>query len=509
MVLGSDALEGRAPGTRGGDRAAAYLAAELAALGLKPLGDDGGYLQQVPLLGSMPLPGCRLTISSLGEDRALVLGDDYLLATTGEQTLIPRPTPMVFVGYGIVAPEFDYNDYADVDVRGKVVAFLEGEPISTDAGYFAGEERTVYAALETKIRTALARGAVGSVELPRPERDEVWWEMQRRAYSFEHVTASAAVPRHLAVVLHPDRVATLFEDALYDLEIVLEMERRSALRSFHLPVQLAFDGEFATRSFLSPNVVAALDGTDPGLRSSYVVVSAHYDHLGRGPAEDGDEIYNGVVDNALGVAGALELARVLSGMERRPRRSLIFLFSTAEEEGNLGTTYFLEHASVTPPEMVANINIDGLAFLDGFASVVGIGGELSGLGGLLKRAVRPLGLEVTATDEVLWSHEAFVRSDQVAFAEAGVPSVIVAEGLSWKHASREEALRQLAIWFETRYHRPTDDLDQPLDLEAARQHCQAVLALVWAVADTARAPEWRPGAPYAYQRLLSLADDGR
>lgn len=509
VVLGSDALEGRAPGTRGGERAAGYIAGELRRIGLRPMGDDGGYLQQVPLLGSRPLPGCRLTLSKLGESELLTLGEDYLLVTTGEQTLVPRLTPVVFAGYGIVAPEYDYNDYADLDVRGKVVAFLEGEPPSTDPEYFSGVGSSVYAAVETKVRIALARGAVASVVLPSASRDDDWWAGQRRAYGFEHITSASAVPRHLVLILHPGRVAELFAEALFDYEAVLRSEAGSALRGFHLPVQLAFSGEFLTRSFLSPNVVALLDGGDRRLRDEHVVISAHYDHLGLGPPKGGDVVYNGVVDNALGVAGALEMARVLSDLDRRPRRPLLFVFPTAEEAGNLGTSYFLEHAPVAPPRMVANINVDGLAFLDTFTTVVGIGGELSDLGGLLEDAVRPLGLEVTPVGEVMWSHEAFARSDQAAFAEAGVPSILVVEGLSWRHASRDEARRRLGTWFETRYHDPADDLQQPLDLEASRQHCQAVLALVWTTAEVRDAPQWHPGVPYAYERLLSLAGHER
>ena len=509
VVLGSDALEGRAPGTRGGDRAAGYIAGELRRIGLRPMGDQGGYLQQVPLLGSRPLPGCRLTLSWLGEEEVLTLGEDYLLVTTGEQTLVPRLTPVVFAGYGIAAPEHDYDDYADLDVRGKVVAFLEGEPSSTDPEYFSGPGSSVYAAVETKVRIALARGAVGSIVLPSASRDQDWWAGQRRMYSFEHVTSASGLPRHLVLILNPDRVPGLFTDALFDYETVLRSEAGSALRGFHLPVQLAFRGDFQTRSFLSPNVVALLDGADPRMRDQHVVVSAHYDHLGLGPPEGHDVVYNGVVDNALGVAGALEMARVLADLDRRPRRPLLFVFPTGEEAGNLGTRYFLEHPSVAPAQMVANINVDGLAFLDTFTTVVGIGGELSDLGGLLKDAVRPLGLEVTPGDEVMWSHEAFARSDQAAFAEAGVPSILVVEGLGWRHAGRDEARRRLGIWFETRYHGPGDDLQQPMELEASRQHCRAVLALIWTVAQARDAPQWHPGVPYAYQRLLSLAGHGR
>lgn len=509
MVLGSDALEGRAAGSRGGDRAAAYLADELGRLGLEPFGDDGGFLQQVPLSGSRPLPDSRLVISSLGEERALVLGRDYLLVTTGEQTLLPRSTPVVFVGFGIIAPEFDYNDYADVDVRGKVVVFLEGEPSSDDPDYFGGEGQSVYSAVETKIRIALSRGAVGSVLVPAEPGGSLEWARRRRIYAFEHVTPASSVPRHLSLMLHPSLAPELFAEALYDYPTVLQMTRTHTLRSFHLPVQLAFVGDFETRSFLAPNVLGVIRGSDRRLRDTYVVVSAHYDHLGIGPAVNGDTVYNGVVDNALGVAGVLEIARVVSEMDRAPRRSLLFLFTTAEEEGNLGSAFFLDHPPVPLPDLVADINVDGLAFLEPFNDVVGIGGELSDLGELLTRAVRPLGLEVTDADDIMFGHEAFARSDQAAFAERGVPAILVTEGLDWQSTDSAAAVHRMWQWFETRYHTPADDLDQPLDFEASRQLCGAILALVMTVADAPGTPEWRPGSSYAYERLLSLAGHER
>ncbi len=508
VVLGSDTFEGRAAGSRGGDRAAAYLAAELARLGVEPIGDDGGFLQQVPLSGSRPLPGSRLVISSLGEEQVLVLGRDYLLVTTGEQTLLPRPTPLVFVGYGIIAPEFDYNDYADVDVCGKVVVFLEGEPSSDDPDYFGGGERSVYSAVETKIRIALSRGAVGSVLVPAGG-SSTEWARRRRSYAFEHVTPASSVPRHLSLILHPSLASGLFAEALYDYPAVLEMERTHTVRSFHLPVQIEFVGDFETRSFLAPNVLGVIRGSDRRLRDTFVVVSAHYDHLGIGPPEDGDAVYNGVVDNALGVAGVLEIARVVASVDPAPRRSVIVLFTTAEEEGNLGSSFFLDHPPAPLPDLVADINVDGLAFFEPFDDVVGIGGELSDLGELLGQAARPLGLEVAATDDTMWGHEAFVRSDQSAFADRGVPSILVSEGLRWRSTEVDEAAWRMATWFATRYHTPKDDLEQPLDFEASRQLCQAILALVLVVADAPRAPEWRPGVPYAYERLLSLAGHER
>ena len=504
VVLGGDALEGRAPGSRGGQLAASYIAEELEKLGLEPLGDDGSFFQQVPLVGSTPLPESRLTVSALGKHTALTLGKDYLLHTTGAQTWLPRPTPMVFVGYGIVAPEFDYNDYADVDVRGKVAVFFAGEPASDDPDYFAGRDPTVYSAVESKVRIALSRGAVASVLVPG---GGVGWARLQREYAFEHLSLAASVPSHLAILLHPAVAETLFDDALFDFDQVQSMERRQVLRSFHLPASLSFEGSFHVRSFLAANVVGRIPGSGAKLGRESVAVSAHYDHLGLGPPVAGDPIYNGVIDNAIGCAAQLELARVLAAAPERSRRSIIVLFTTAEEGGNLGARYFLDHPPVRLSTMVANINIDGLAFNDEFSDVVGVGAELSDLGGMLGTAAAARGLDVGRVTELASGREAFERSDQAVFAEAGVPAMLVNEGLSWRNTPRVEAAAQTMRWFAERYHTPFDDLTQPLDFEAARQHAALIANLIQVVANSPLAPEWRPGVPYAYRRLLTIAEE--
>jgi hypothetical protein len=506
-VLASDAFEGRFPGTRGGDRAADYLSRTLEAMGLEALGDDGTYYQRVPLHGATPLPSSRLELWSLGQSRRLELGEDYLLFTTGDQTTIAGRVPLVFVGYGIVAPEFDYNDYHDVEVRGKVVVYLAGEPPSDDPDYFAGADPTVYAAPETKKRIALSRGARGSLLIPRVRGDTAAaWERTRRQFVLEDLTLPYAVPGHLSAVLHPESPAWLFHDSLYDADQVATMEATNTLRSFHLPMSLRFQGEFHTRDVLSSNVVAIRRGWDPKLADSYVVVSAHYDHLGVDLELEGDQIYNGAVDNALGTAGALELARILAAPEMIPRRSVIFVFTTAEEEGLLGARYFLDHPPVPLSKIVANINVDGLAFHDSFNDLVGIGAELSSLGEMLETAAENIGLEVTRPPAEVWSAEAYGRSDQLAFAEAGIPAILVNEGFSWHNANRDQALRRSLEWFQNTYHTPADDLGQPLNFGAARLHLGAILTLLREATESTKPPRWRPGVPYAYQRLLSLAE---
>lgn len=507
-VLGSDAMEGRAPGTRGGQRAARYLVDQLRAAGVRPLDDNGVYRQRVPLHGTTPLPASRFQMLNLGEERTLELGRDYLLATAGSQTLIPRPVPMVFVGYGIVAPEFDYNDYADVDVRGKTVVFLSGEPDSNDPSFFGGAAPTVYSRLETKQKIALARGAVGSLLIPPIGPDvDADWQRSRRTYAFENLSLAYSLPEHLCAVLHPEVAAWLLGDALYDLQSVLAMAASGTLRSFHLPVEMSFVGRFRMRDTVASNLMAVRLGADPALRDRFVVVSAHYDHLGIGPEIDGDRIYNGVVDNALGVACTVEMARQLGQSRPAPRRSVVVLLTTAEEAGLLGARTFLEHPPMPPSHMVAAVNVDGLAFLGAFNDLVAIGGGLSDLAARLEWAIKPLGLTVSRPPDAIWNHAAYARGDQLAFAEAGVPSVLVLEGFDWPGRSREDAIAAALAWMSDRYHSPRDDLEQPLDFDAAAVHCNAILSFVEQLASSPTEPEWHPGSPYAYERLLSLASD--
>jgi hypothetical protein len=506
VVLGSDGLAGRFPGTSGGNRAASYLVDELRRIGLASPWSHGRLQQMVPLHGSTAQPESEMVVSNLGEARRLQLGTDYLLYTGGDQTEIPRPAPTVFVGYGIVAPEFDYSDYADVDVRGRVVVYLPGEPASDDPRFFAGQRATVYSAAETKRRIALSRGAVGSFLLPMVDgaAAEAWARL-RRDFAFEHMSLAYAIPSHLSGIFHPDLAGWLFSSALYDWTSVREMERTGTVRSFHLPVQLAFDGHFQSRDVMSPNVVARLEGRDPMLRDTAIVVSAHYDHLGIGPVMEGDSIYNGVIDNAIGVAGVLEIARVLAELDPPPRRSVIFLFSTAEEEGLLGSRYFLDRPPIRLSRMAANINVDGLAFNAAFDDVIGVGADLSSLGDVLAEVVSALGLEIGEVSQELWSSESFSRSDQAAFAERGVPSLLVNEGFSWRGSSRAEAERRTMWWLHSVYHSPKDDLDQKISWHAARQHTGLLAALILRLADSREDPQWHPQVPYAYERALSRA----
>jgi hypothetical protein len=506
FYLGDDALEGRAAGSAGGESSARYIAASLAQAGLLPLRTDGSFFQPVPLHGTQLEAGSELFLVSECGSGPLKHGDDYLLYTGGLGTLIPQAVPLVFAGYGIVAPEFDYNDYQDLDVAGKVVVVLSGEPDSNDPRHFAGRQPTVYATAEAKQRLALSRGARGTLivssVLEPPWRN---WEYWRPQFALETIGLAYSVPRHLGARLHLDVADRLFCGAPFNLEAVHGMERNHTLRSFPLAASVRFRGGFQERDFVSDNVLAWLPGADPELRKSYVIVSAHYDHLGVDPKVRGDAIYNGVVDNALGVAGVLEMARALASGPR-PRRSVVFLLTTAEEQGLLGASHYLEHPAVPIHRTIANLNVEGLAHHDTFKDVVGVGAELSSLGQSLRRVAERQGLSVSEAPLVLQQTDAFAFSDQAAFAEAGIPALLVKEGFRWSRLDPDQALDRFLEWGRTRYHQPSDDLKQPLDFAGSRQHAQLLFELLLDLANDTRGPVWRPGRPEALAQLRARAE---
>jgi len=505
--LAADDLCGRGTGDPGGDAAADFLAGKMAEAGLLPAGEGGTYFQPVPMHGGRPLPDGRLEIHLPDTTLSLAVGGDFLLYTTGAATIVPEPAPLVFAGYGIVAPEYDYNDYQNVQAEGAIVVMLSGEPPSNDPDYFAGEAPTLHSHPEWKQRTAIARGARGTILIPvaREGGGEPWAD-RRRDFSFEHVTLLQDVPRGLDVLLRPENAPLLFRHAWYSWEEIREMDRASAIRSFPLHVEASFRSDFRERDFVARNVIGRIEGRDPLLKDSHVLLSAHYDHLGVGPPLDGDSIYNGMVDNALGCAALLEIARVLGESERPPLRSVVFLLVTGEEKGLLGSRHYCAHPAVPLSSTIAAINVDGLAITDTFDDVVGIGAGLSTLGAHLRRAADRLGLAVSPIPPFFLAGEAFTRSDQLAFALAGVPSILVMEGTRYRNLGPERGTARFLTWGFTRYHTPFDDADQPIHRPAMLLHCGIVLALAGELANTYTPPQWLPGSEYVTARLRTLAE---
>jgi len=506
-VLGSDSLQGRGAGTPGGRLAAEYIAHQLASYGLIPMGDNRSYFQSIPMHGSYPLPTSQLKIHSNDGDIDLRLKDDYLLYKSGAQTYIPRPQQLVFVGYGIIAPEYDYNDYQSLDVDGKIVVFLSGEPPSEDSTYFDGPYPTIYSYPESKQRIAISRGASGSILIPRlTDLVHEPWPQWIQTFSFEDVTLAYAVTANLSIALNPSAAEILFQNAPFTWRQVCQLEKSNAMLSFPLAVSLSFKGEFVEREFLDRNIVGFLEGRTKRPNDSYLLLSAHYDHLGIGEPAHGDSIYNGVGDNALGVSALLELGRAFSLLPEKPLHTIIFLFTAGEEKGLLGSNYYIDHPIAPLYKTIADVNIDGLSMFEKFLDVVGVGQEFSTLSDLLHRVAASQGLKVSPLPSQFLAMESFARSDQIAFAQAGIPSILIAEGLLYENATPQQALDRMVHWTETYYHTPGDDLNQDINYEAAQQHCRFLFSFCHTLAHETNQPQWNSGTPYIIAWLRSIAE---
>lgn len=492
--LADDLLEGRDTGSRGHRLANRYVAAQFEAAGLEGAGEGGGFEQRVSLLTSQPVEEqCLLRLTREGRSTDLTYGRDYVLQAQFLAADVEVEAPVVFVGHGIVAPGLGQDDYAGIDVKGKIVAVLFGAPAR-----FPSEQRAHYGWPRLKAATAAERGAVGMLVLRRPDSEQIFpWAKVRsssRHTAMKTVDAAGVVQgvvpaMRVAGVLGDDGVKALFEGSPKSFSDVLKEQDEGRGRPLELPVR----AQAHTVSRLAPiedaNVVARLPGSDPRLRDEYVVLSAHLDHLGIGEPSDGDSIYNGAYDNASGVAALLEAARVLADAKPRPRRSVLFLAVTGEERGLLGSEHFAEHPTVKGT-LVADVNLDGLMMLYPPADVVAYGAEHSSLGRVVQRAAAMAGLSLSPDP---WPEQGlFVRSDQYSFVRQGVPSVFMVPGFTSTDPKRDGGALMRG-WLKSVYHTPKDDVSQPMDLEAGARLVRANVATAWLLANDEARPTWNRG----------------
>ena len=506
-ILGGDSLMGRGTGQRGAEMAAEYLANQFSELDLKPAADNGTFYQRIPMHSSSALAESEMFVATEDDTLDFDLGSDYLLLKTGDQTFTPDFVELVFAGYGIIAPEFDYNDYLTIDVEGKIAVVIEGEPVSDDPDFFGGELPTIYSYAESKIRLALARGAAGCIVIPNvADKRIMLWEEIRRNFSFEKVTLAYTVSSGLSILMNPFAATHLFGKSKFSLNEIYQKHLKGTMESFPLKTKLSFEGKFRRNDFISSNIIGMIRGSDPDLRNSYIAVSAHYDHLGTGPEMLGDSIYNGVLDNAIGVAGLLEIARIFRNSGLKPKRSIIFLLTTGEEKGLLGSQYYVDHPPFPLYKTVANVNIDGLNFIGKMKTIIGIGSELSTLENFLEKAAAAEGLELTGIPPQFEQFEAFSMSDQMSFAKAGIPAILVYEGAKYENLEDEETLSRLIDYSSNIYHTPFDDLTIDIDYEGAIQHLRVIFRLINSIANSEESPEWQNNTPYINERLRSRAE---
>ena len=494
--LGSDLFEGRGTGTIGGELAAKYLALYLNKYELIPMGYENTFYQYIPMHGIKPKDDSKIIIINKTKD-TLQIRKDFQFYHIGGRMFAPNPISLVFVGYGISAPEFNYDDYANVNVAGKIVLFFEGEPSSNNPEYFNGIYPSNYSFADTKQKIALSKGAVGTIQIPIISgQSQADWDKLNQEFFFEDVSLAYLPTPLLSVLLNPNSAEIVFNSSKYSFNSVIEMFQDNKMKCFELKSKLLLEPKYNRRDFVAPNVIGYLQGTDNKLNDEFIVISAHYDHLGVGLAVERDSIYNGVLDNVIGVSALLELAKLFSENNSLIKRSIIFLFVTGEEKGLLGSSYFIDHSPIPKDKIVANINIDGLAVIDDFNSIVGIGAELSTLNEILKKVAFSNKLKVDKIPNEFDAYESFLHSDQLAFALAGVPSILISDGIDYVNFNREEAVMKWMDYIKHKYHTPFDDLSQDINYDAVKKHIKILYDFILETANSENQVEWNSSSPY-------------
>ncbi len=494
QFLSDDLLEGRAAGSRGYDLAARYVASQMLAAGLEPAGDDGGWLQQVELLeATRVLPAARLVVHrARGRDDALEPVADFIPGFWFGGHASDVTAPAVFLGYGIHAPALDHDDFAGVDVAGKIAVVLDGAPAR-----FPASQRAHYSS-RSKVEALAARDAVGIVSIDTPEEEQrvPWARKQRLSWvprmrlldaageprdAYLGIRGSASVSRAAA--------HRLFAGSR-DVEELFRAAREDRSESFELPARLTLSLRNTLNRATSANVVGMLRGADAALADEYIVFTAHLDHIGRGAAVNGDVIYNGALDNATGIAMMLETARMLAASRIAPRRSLLFVAVTAEERGLLGSDHFARNPSVPGGRLVANVNTDMPVALYPVAGLTLYGAEHTTLGPVARAALAAEGL-VEAPDEMP-EEVIFVRSDQYSFVRQGIPAIYVDTGaMSSDPLVDAAALRRQFLLRD--YHMPSDEITLPIHWPSLARHARVNARLGLAIANDDGRPAWLPG----------------
>lgn len=491
--LADDLLEGRATGSRGFQLAARYVATQMAALGLRPAGADGTWLQPVQLIESTRVvPAARATLERGGERVELAPAVDFIPGFSFFGTEASVSAPLVFVGFGVSAPELDYDDFAGVDVAGKIAVVLSGAP-----AHFPNSQRAHYS--REKTRQLAARGAVGIVSINTPEDETRWpwdravrlsWVPSMRLVDSAGQPVEAYPEIKASMTLNLASAAKVFDGEPKPLEQVFADAQAGKPQAFDLPATLSLTLRAALGRTQCTNVVGVLPGSDPALAGEYVVFTAHLDHLGKGAAVNGDTIYNGALDNASGTAVMLEAARLLATGKTRPKRSIIFLAVTAEERGLLGSKHFAMYPTVAKDAIVANVNMDMPMALFPMSGFTVYGAEHSSLGEVARRALAAEGIAMMPDPDP--AEVTFVRSDQYSFVREGIPALYVDAGAK----SSDPAVDPDAVFrqFLLRdYHMPSDQADLPIHWPTLASLARVNARIGLAIANDPKRPAWLPG----------------
>ena len=489
MFLASDAMRGREAGSPEFDIAAQYVASRFEAAGLKPGNDDGGYLQHVPLVTYRAAgQGDFVWTPARGTPQPLVFGEDFVPSANPARAETSVSAPVVFVGYGIVAPQYGEDDYRGVDVRGKIVAYVGGAPTR-----FGGEERAFFGSGGTKAQTAAAKGAIGAVMIETPRargpgfaRMTQFYDNPRMTWATPGGVGSANGVPVLGTISQAGAAQLFAGSKTPWAKVAAELGKDApSLRAVALRGSLSAVTKTSFAPAASSNVIGVIPGTDPVVGKEVVVLSAHLDHLGVRGSGDGDRINNGALDNAIGIASLIEEAKRFTGSGTSPRRTVMFLAVTGEEKGLVGSDYFTNHPTVPLKSIVADVNLDMPILTYRFEDMIVFGADRSTIGPIVRDAVGAIG--VTLSPDPMPQEGIFVRSDHFRFVQKGIPSVFLWPGQAGPGKAAVEH------FMTTNYHKPSDDLSQPILWDQGVRFVDVNYRIARAIADGAQAPVWNRG----------------
>lgn len=511
-VLSSDAYEGRAPGTPGEDSTIAYLESQFRGMGLAAGNPDGTYIQNVGMIGFTSVP--TATVRVAGKTLPLRFPEDYVAVSRHDRpTIDVTNSDVVFVGYGVVAPEYGWDDYKDVDVRGKTIVMLINDPplpsasdtTQLDETMFKGKAMTYYGRWTYKYEIASEKGAAAAIIVHETGPAGYPYEVVVGSWARENLDIDPSDPNRVPVEawIQLDKAKEIFAAAGQDFDSLKEQALRRDFRPVSLGAVANIRVANTTRRIQSRNVVAKLEGSDSTLRDEYVVYTSHWDHLGRDTTAIGDQIFNGALDNASGTSGLLELAKAFKALPTPPRRSIIFLAVTAEEKGLLGAKYYAENPLYPLDKTVANINMDGVNQWGATRDLVIIGSGNSTMDDELVSVAGAKGRMVSPDPEP--EKGFFYRSDQFEFAKQGVPVLYTDSGIDYIGKDSTFAEQKRQEYTANDYHKPSDEIKPDWDLTGAAEDLKLLLEVGYRVAQSETWPVWKEGAEFKAKREAMLA----
>ncbi len=489
--LADDLLEGRMPGTRGFSLGSKYIEAQFISLGLQPGIQDTSYIQKVPLKkGWVDESESSFIINANGKEENLAYGKDFILNPYFASATSAVQASLVFVGFGISAPEFNYDDYKNVDVKGKIIVYINAAPQN-----FPGSERAYYTTADVKYAEAIKRGAVGIINFNLPANKRTTWEASVRrskSGSFkwlnnQSVTANSYEALKGISLFNNEKIEKLFANATITVQKIYELAAEGKSLSFPLNISASIRVKTNFKFIESSNVVGIIKGSDASLNNEYVVYSAHLDHFGIGVPVKNDSIYNGAHDDASGMAILLEIAKAYRSLTVAPKRSVIFAVVTGEEMGLLGSDYFINNQPVKG-KVVANLAIDMPFFFHPVLDIVPYGADHSSLGRETEKAAKMLGLKISP--DPFPEQVVFIRSDHYSFIKKGIPALFIKSGFMTVPTDTINRSKSDVDWRSTIYHTPQDNMNQPFDFNAATTHVKINFLIGYFVCNKSDSPVW-------------------